>query len=71
MGLRELKQFADEKGEPLVLKRDETKRKNALPGVGRPWQMDTIDRIPKEIRDEVAGIIINGGDLTEEETKNS
>jgi len=71
MGLKEILNFPDENGNPVELKRDETKFSKALPGVGRPWQMDILDRIPKETRDNVANAIKAGARLDEAETKNS
>ena len=71
MGLKAVKNLVDEKsGNEIELKRDETKGKKTLPGVGRPWKMNLIDKIPKDARDEIALVIKNGGELTEAEAKN-
>ena len=66
-----MKNLTGEDGEELVLKRDETKAKNALPGVGRPWQMKEINEIEKKARTYIANKIKEGAKLDEAETKNS
>lgn len=71
LGLREIKNFFDDAGNPIELKRDQTKGKNSLPGVGRPWTMESLDRIPKDVRDRLAKAIKEADELTEAETKNS
>lgn len=71
LGLREIKNFFDDDGNPVELKRDQTKGKNLLPGVGRPWTIGSLDRIPKDVRDRVAKAIKKEDDITEDEAKNS
>ena len=71
MGLKEIKNFFDDEGNPVELKRDQSKGKNSLPGVGRPWTMESLDRIPKEVRDRLSKAIKQADELTEAETKNS
>ena len=70
LGLFKIENMADADGNPFQLKRDETKAKDTLPKVGRPWLMSCIDRIPREARDEVAVAIKTGGELEDETVKN-
>lgn len=70
MGLLEVKNLCDEEGNPVELKRDQTKSKNSLPGVGRPWSMASLDRIRKDVLDRLAKVIKEADALTEAEAKN-
>jgi hypothetical protein len=69
LGLKGMRNFNDENGEPIVLQRDDTKAKK-LPGVGRPWKESQLSKIAKVNRLEMAEVIKNGGEITEEEAKN-
>jgi len=69
LGLKSIRNFFDENGEQIILKRDETK-KSSLPGVGRPWKESILAKIPKPERLEIADAIKAGGKLDEEERKN-
>ncbi len=68
LGLRDLKNFRDESGNEIRLERDETKK--YLPGKVRPIKDEFLDRIPKDVRNEYALAIKQGGELTEAELKN-
>lgn len=69
LGLAEIRNFHDAQGNPVELKRDKKAAKR-LPGVGRPWDLEVIDLIPKDVLDRVAKAIKNGGELDEDEAKN-
>lgn len=71
LGLREIKNFFDESGDSVELKRDQTKGKNSLPGVGRPWTIESLDRIRKDVRDRISKAIKEAVELTDSEAKNS
>ena len=71
MGLKEVKNLLGDDGENLTLKRDESKAKNGIPGVGRPWEMKGINEIAKRARDYVSTQIKEGAKLDEAEAKNS
>ncbi len=70
LGLREIKNLVDDGGNPVELKRDQKKSKNSLPGVGRPWMIESLDRIPKDVRDRLAKAIKEADELTGAEAKN-
>jgi hypothetical protein len=66
-GLNDVKNLSVD-GESMKLVRDESHRK--LKGGIRPWKSSCLSAIPKPARTELAEVIRNGGELTEEERKN-
>lgn len=56
-------------GKPFVLERDMTKA--PLIGKKRPWKDESLSVLPKEVRDEYAGVILSGRAFKEAEIKNS
>lgn len=70
MGLKDIKNFFDDKGEPIKMERDQSKKAD-VPGVGRPWKSSCLEFISEADRIELAGAIRNAQNLSEEEVKNS
>lgn len=69
LGVAGVDNFQDEDGNAIVLKRDETKRYISNTKK-KPWKRDILGRIPRDVIAEVSNIVLNGGELTEEEKKN-
>ena len=69
MGLKDIENLPDDKGNDIKIVRDNTKAK--LPGGIYPIKMKIIDQIPKAARDEVAVHIKNYSKLGDSEAKNS
>lgn len=69
MGLNQPINFPDENGKDVILERDEKAGK--LPGGVKPWKIESLDRIPKEVRKELALVILKDGELEIDEAKNS
>lgn len=56
-------------GDAVVLQRDSNRA--FLIGKKRPWTDECLSKIPREVRDEVAGAILRAKAFAEAETKNS
>lgn len=66
IGLNGVENFPPSK--PIKFKRDES---SMVPGTNiRPWRDRDLSSIPKSARAELAKVIIDGPNLTEEESKN-
>jgi len=69
LGLKEIINMPDADGNTPVLKRDETYRKDYLPGVGRPWKINVLEQIESDARAEIAIAIKRGASITADEAK--
>jgi len=68
LGLADVENLVDDSGQAITMERDETKR--YLPGKIRPWKNDSLSKIPRAVRNEVAQYIINNGKISGETEKN-
>jgi len=69
MGLKGVRNFIDAEGNEVVVEREKSK----IHGVVRPLTDSFLQKIPKEVRLEIAREIIDGSgsEVSEEEVKNS
>lgn len=69
LGLESVENFKNGSAEDVQLIRDETKK--YLVGKKRPWSDESLSKIKRDARIELYTTIRNGGQLEEEEEKNS
>lgn len=69
LGVSGIENFVGDNGKPISLDRDLAKRYIGSTGK-RPWKRDSLGMIPRDVISEVSSLVINGGDLTEDERKN-
>lgn len=69
LGLKKMVNFFDKNGNAVNLERDQTKRAG-LPEVGRPWNENALNWIPKYERMCVSERIKAGVNLDEDDSKN-
>ena len=69
LGLESVDNFTNGSNESIELERDGNAK--IIVGKKRPWSEESLSKIPRDARIELYKAIRNGGELVEEEEKNS